>query len=168
MTLSLYDISVPVYARLVKCLAATLDKAEAHAVAGKIEPAALLDARLYPNMWPFKQQVMAATNHAFRGTARLAGLELPKISDASASFADLQKRTAETLAFVEGADRAAVEAGATREITFPMGDEKATLTGLQYFLIFSQPNFYFHLATAYDILRHNGVPLVKTDFMGEP
>ena len=168
MALSLYDVSVPVYARLLKRLATTLDKASAHAQAGKLDPAALLDARLYPDMWSFKQQVMAATNHAFRGTARLAGLDIPKITDASASFADLQKRVAETLAFVEGVDRAAINAGIDREITFPLGDEQATLSGLEYFLGFSQPNFYFHLTTAYNILRHNGVPLVKTDFMGGP
>ena len=168
MALSLYDISVPVYARLLKRLATTLDKAAAHTEAGKLDPPALLDARLYPNMWPFKQQVMAATNHAFRGTARLAGLDIPKITGASASFADLKKRVAETLAFVESVDRAAIDAGVDRQITFPMGDEQATLSGLEYFLGFSLPNFYFHLTTAYNVLRHNGVPLVKTDFMGEP
>ncbi|MCB1496035.1 MAG: DUF1993 domain-containing protein [Bauldia sp.] len=166
MTLSLHRASVGVYARLLPRLIETVDKAGEHAVARSIDPDALLDARLFPDMWPFKRQVQAATNHAFRGVARLAGLPIPEITDAAGSFADLRQRVAETLAFVESVDPAAVEAGATREITFPMGGRQATLSGTDYFLNFSLPNFYFHLTTAYDILRTNGVPLVKDDFVG--
>jgi hypothetical protein len=166
MTLSLQQSSVTVYSRLLNQLNATLDKTAAHAEASKIDPAALLDARLFPDMWPFKQQVQAATNHAFRGVARLAGLPIPEITDAAANFADLKQRVAETLTFVEGVDPAALEAGADREITFPMGDQQATLTGRDYFLAFSLPNFYFHLTTAFAILRANGVPLTKDDFLG--
>ncbi|SDB39141.1 DUF1993 domain-containing protein [Bauldia litoralis] len=166
MTLSLHQASVTVYLRLLNQLSATLDKAAAHAEAGKIEPSALLDARLFPDMWPFSRQVQAATNHAFRGVARLAGLPIPEITDAAASFDDLKQRVAETLAFIESADPAAVDAGADREITFPLGSRQATLSGTDYFLHFSLPNFYFHLTTAYNILRTNGVPLVKDDFVG--
>jgi uncharacterized protein len=168
MVLSLYQVSVPVYVSLLKHLDDILDKTAAHAEARKLDPVALLDARLFPDMWPFKRQVQAATNHAFRGVARLAGLPIPKITEAASSFADLKQRIAETIAFIESVDAGAVDAGMTREITFPMGDEQGTLTGLQYFLSFSLPNFYFHLTTAYNILRTNGVPLVKSDFMGEP
>jgi uncharacterized protein len=167
MPLSIYDASVPVYVRLLGGLKGQLDKAEDYAKARKFEPEALLDARLFPDMWPFKRQVQATTNHAFRGTARLAGLEIPKITEAAGSFADLHGRVDETIAFIESADRAAVEAGATREITFPMGSEQRTMSGVQYFQTFTLPNFFFHLTTAYDILRHNGVPLTKTDFTGE-
>ncbi|MCB1498961.1 MAG: DUF1993 domain-containing protein [Bauldia sp.] len=167
MPLSIYDASVPVYVRLLGCLKGQLDKTEAFAAARKIEPEALLDARLFPDMWPFKRQVQATTNHAFRGTARLAGLDIPKITEAAGSFADLHGRVDETIAFIKGPDRAAVEAGATREITFPMGDQQRTMTGAEYFQTFTLPNFFFHLTTAYNILRHNGVPLTKTDFTGE-
>jgi hypothetical protein len=166
MSLSIYEISVPVYEKLLGGLKVQLDKAAAYAKAGGFEEAALLDARLFPDMWPFKRQVQAATNHAFRGTARLAGLPIPQITDAASSFADLHGRIDETIRFIKGADRAAIEAGAAREITFPMGDEQRTMTGQAYFLGFTQPNFYFHLTTAYDILRHNGVPVAKTDFTG--
>jgi hypothetical protein len=158
---------VTVYSRLLGQLLVTIDKAAAHAETHKIDPAALLDARLFPDMWPFKRQVQAATNHAFRGVARLAGLPIPEITNAATSFADLRQRVTETLAFVEGVDAAALEDGTTREITFPMGGDQATLTGADYFLTFSLPNFYFHLTTAYDILRTNGVPLVKDDFVGK-
>lgn len=166
MTLSIYEVSVPVYVKLLGALKGQLDKAAAYAKQGGFEEAALLDARLFPDMWPFKRQVQATTNHAFRGTARLAGLPIPEITTADRSFADLHGRIDETIQFVTGADRAAIEAGATREITFPMGDEQRTMTGFEYFRGFTLPNFYFHLATAYNILRHSGVPLEKTDFTG--
>jgi hypothetical protein len=166
MPLSIYDASVPIYVKLLGGLKSQLDKAAAYARSGGFEEAALLDARLYPDMWPLKRQVQAVTNHAFRGTARLAGLPIPQITEAAGSFDDLQRRIDETLAFIKGVDRAAVEAGETREITFPMQDEQRTMPGRQYFLTFTLPNFYFHLTTAYNILRHNGVPLHKTDFTG--
>jgi len=166
MQVSIYEISVPVYVKLLGGMKAQLDKAAAYAKAGGFEEAALLDARLFPDMWSLKRQVQAATNHAFRGTARLAGLPIPQITEAAASFADLHARIDETIAFITGVDRAAVEAGAAREITFPLGNEQRTMTGQAYFLGFTLPNFYFHLTTAYNILRHNGVPVQKTDFTG--
>jgi hypothetical protein len=166
MALSIYEASVPVYVKLLGGLKLSLDKAAAAAKDGGYEEAALLDARLYPDMWPLKRQVQAATNHVFRGTARLAGLPIPQITEAAASFADLHGRIDETLAFIAGVERAAIEVGETREITFPMGDQQAIMTGKAYFLGFTLPNVYFHLTTAYDILRHNGVALSKTDFIG--
>jgi len=166
MSLSIYEISVPVYVKLLGGLKTQLDKAAASAKAGGFEEAALLDARLFPDMWPLKRQVQATTNHAFRGTARLAGLPIPQITEAAGSFADLQGRIDETIAFIKGVDRATIEAGETREITFPMGNEQRAMTGLQYFQSFTLPNFYFHLTTAYNIIRHNGVPVQKTDFTG--
>ena len=166
MALSIYDVTVPVYVKLLGGLKIQLDKAAAYAKTGGFEEAALLDARLFPDMWPLKRQIQAATNHAFRGTARLAGLPIPQITEAASSFADLHGRIDETIAFITGVDRAAVEAGETREITFPMGGEQATMTGLRYFQNFTLPNFYFHLTTAYNLLRHNGVPVEKTDFTG--
>lgn len=162
----LYRVTVPVYVQFLKACSGVLDKAAAHAEAHKIEPAALLDARLFPDMWPFRRQVQAASNHAVRGSARLGGVELPTLSEAAASFADLKQRLAETVTFVQGVDPAAIVKGFSREITFPMGNEQRTMTGERYFLSISLPNFFFHLTTAYDILRHNGVPLGKADFTG--
>ena len=153
MSLSIYEASVPAYVKLLGALTGQLDKAAAYAKAGGFEEAALLDARLFPDMWPLKRQVQAATNHAFRGTARLAGLPIPQITEAAGSFADLHSRIDETVAFITGVDRAA-------------GDDQRTMTGQAYFVGFTLPNFYFHLATAYDILRHNGVPMSKIDFTG--
>ena len=166
MPVSMYEISVPIYLRLLAAIETSLDKAVAHAEAGRFPPESLLAARLYPDMWSYAEQVKAATNHAFRGTARLAGVEIPAIPDSVATVDDIRVRIQATRAFVSSADPAAIEAGADRAVTFPLGGEQKTSTGKEYFLLFSQPNFMFHAATAYDILRHNGVPLSKTDFLG--
>jgi hypothetical protein len=167
MPVSMHQASVAVYVKLLNTLSATIDKAAAHAAQHKIEPSALIDARLFPDMWAFGRQVVAATSHAVRGTARLAGLPIPTLEEKTASFADLKNRIAQTITFITSVDKAAVDAGDTREITFPMGDQQRTMVGADYFLTFTLPNFYFHLTTAYDILRHNGVPISKTDFTGK-
>jgi hypothetical protein len=166
MPLSLYQASVPVYVKLLHALSAILDKAEAHAKENKYEPEALLTARLFPDMWPLAVQVQEAGSIVRRGTARLAGVPFPSLSEARASFADLKAQIAATVEFLQSVDRAAIDAGAEREITFPMGGDKRTMTGTQYWLDFTLPNFYFHVTTAYDILRKNGVPLSKMDFLG--
>lgn len=166
MTFSLHQASAPVYARLLDRHAHVLDKAAAHAEAAEIAPAVLLNARLFPDMWPLKRQVQAATGHAVRGVARPAGIDLPQLTETSTSFADLKQRIGEALAFIESVDPAAIDAGTDRAITFPVGDREETLTGRDYVLGFSMPNFYFHLTTAYNILRANGVSLNKIDFMG--
>jgi uncharacterized protein len=166
MPLSLYQASVPVYLRLLAGLAAMIDKAEAHAKANKYDVARLLNAHLYPDMWTFAEQVQAVASHARRGTARLAGLDIPKIDEAGKGAGDLKRQIAETVAFLKSVDPAAVEAGAEREITFPVGNDKRTWPGAQYWLYLTLPNFYFHLTTAYDILRTNGVPVTKPDFLG--
>ena len=167
MSFSVYRASVPVYVKLLAALGSMVDKAVADAEAKKFPPAVHFTARLYPDMWSFSEQVKAATNHAFRGTARLAGLPVPEIPDETGTGEELKARIAATVAFIQGVDPAAVDAGADREITFPMGNETATMTGAQYFLNFTLPNFYFHHTTAFDILRHNGVPVSKLDdFLG--
>lgn len=167
MSFSIYRASVPVYVKLLTALDRMVDKAMADAEAKKYPPEVLFTARLYPDMWSFSEQVKATTNHAFRGTARLAGLQIPEIPDAASTGAELKARIAATVAFIKGVDPAAVDAGADREITFPMGNETATMTGEEYFLKFTLPNFYFHHTTAFAILRHNGVPVSKLDdFLG--
>ncbi len=164
MPLSLYQVSVPVYARILSQLDATLDKALAHAEAHKIKPEVLVAARLFPDMWSLGEQVRAVCNHATRGVARSAGLAPPEMERRDATFAEMKERIAWALAFVNGIK--ADQLDSERAVTVPVGKEQRTFKAFHYVLFFSMPNFYFHAATAYDILRHNGVPLTKTDFMG--
>ena len=167
MPLSMYHAAVPAYARGLTALAGILDKGATHAHANGVEPATLIAARLAPDMWPLGRQVRGVANHATRGPARLAGLSPPEFDGADATFDDLKARLEWARAFVNGVDPAAMDAGEDHEITFPIGGEQQTLTGREYLLGFSLPNFYFHLTTAYDILRHKGVPLAKADFIGK-
>jgi hypothetical protein len=163
---SLSEICVPVWLRLLGQLGHLIDKADAYAAEKKIKPGVLIAARLYPDMWSFGEQVRAVANHATRGAARLAGVEPPSFQSGDESFADLKARVAWAHDFVAAADRTAIDAGAEREVRFPSGDTTTIMSGLDYLTKFSLPNFYFHLTTAYDILRHNGVPVRKDDFVG--
>ena len=166
MPLTMYQASVPVYARLLRNLAGILDKAAAHAAARKIDPAILVSARLYPDMWSLAEQVRAACNHATRGPARLIGVKPPSFDGKDATIDGLKARIAWAIAFVEGTPESAFDGAEDREIVFPTGDTERRLSGREYLLGFSMPNFYFHITTAYDILRHNGVALDKDDFVG--
>ena len=166
MPLTMYQASVPIYARHLAALDVILDKAAAHAAARKIDPAILIGARLFPDMWSLAEQVRSVCNHATRGPARITGLPVPTFDGKDATFADLKARVAWALAFVGGLAPAQFEGGEGRSVTFPLGKDERTMTGAQYLLTFSLPNFYFHLTTAYDILRHNGVALDKDDFIG--
>jgi len=166
MSLSMHDVAVPTFTRILEAMKGMLDKAVAHAKASGYDEAVLLDARLYPDMWPLRQQVGAATGFAVRGVARLSGVPVPQISEALDTFPDLHKRIDEALAFVRSADRAAIDAGPTRALVVPWGSEEKAMTGLHYYQALALPNFFFHATTTYDILRHNGVPLSKVDFTG--
>ena len=167
MAFTIYQASVPVYLRHLAGLSAILDKAAAHCAARKIDPAALLQARLYPDMFAFVRQVQSACNHAVRGTARLTGIEPMSTDGGDASFDDLKALVARTVAFVSAATPESMRGAEDREVTFPIGGGKTmTLTGAEYLLHYSVPNFYFHATTSYDILRHNGVEIGKADFMG--
>ena len=167
MSLSVTEVTVPVYLRLLAGLSATLTKAAAYAEAKKVDPAVLITARLYPDMWSLGNQVNAVCNHAVRGTARLAGVPVPTFDGKDASFEDLQARIAFAVAHLKSVDQAALNEGAERTIVFPAGGTEKKMSGKDYLLELSMPNFYFHLTTAYDILRHNGVPVVKADFLAE-
>ena len=166
MILSMYDASVPVFKQLLTSLSAILAKAEAHAQERKIEPAALLQARLYPDMFPLTRQVQVAADFAKGASARLAGVEVPRYDDTEQSFADLQQRIAKTLAFIDGLSREAIEASAERDITTGNGANAKHFKGQPYLLHYALPHFYFHATTAYAILRHNGVEIGKKDFIG--
>lgn len=166
MPFSLYDASVPPFDRMLSSLAAILDKTEAHCAARKIDPSVLLGMRLYPDMFALTRQVQLTTDFAKGACARLAGVEVPKYEDDEASITALKGRLAKTQSFIKGLDRAQIEQGGDRDITITIAGQPTTFKGTTYLVNFALPNFYFHAATAYDILRHAGVELGKRDFMG--
>lgn len=166
MTISMYEASVPRFVGMLHSLSALLDKAQAHAEAKKIAPAVLPAARLFPDMYPLTRQVQIACDFAKGAVARLAGIEVPKYADDEQSFAELQARIAKTIAFVESVDIALINASSGRDISLTAGGQEMHFKGQPYLLGFALPNFYFHLVTAYNILRHNGVEIGKRDFMG--
>jgi uncharacterized protein len=169
MTVSMYKISVPIFVQYLTALGAVLDKAAAHCEAKKIDPQALLGARLFPDMFPLLRQVRAATDHAANATARLAGAEPLAFPNNEASFAELRERIAKTVDFVKGFKAAQIDGTEDKpiKITFPSGATR-DFTGQSLLLGNALPNFYFHCTTAYDIIRHCGVELGKRDFMGTP
>ena len=166
MAISIYDISVPVFVRTLSNLKAVLEKAKAHALDHKIEESALVNARLYPDMFPLSRQVQVATDMARGCGARLTGVEPPSYEDKEQSFDDLIARVARTIEYLKGLDANAFADAAAREITRPVRGKPHTFKGIDYLQQFAVPNMYFHVTTAYDILRHNGVPLGKSDFIG--
>jgi hypothetical protein len=166
MTLSMYQASVPVFLRMLDSLAAILEKAAAHADARKIDPAVLLNTRLYPDMFPLVRQVQIATDTAKGCASRLAGREPPRYDDTEASIPELLARIRKTRAHLEAADAAEIDGSEERVVNLKLRDRTLTYTGLAYLLHFALPNFYFHVATAYGILRHCGVELGKVDFLG--
>ncbi len=162
----IYDQTVPVFSHGLTALSNVLKKAEAHCEAHRIDQGVMLSARLYPNMFPLSRQVQIATDHARRAPARLAGIEAPTAPDTETSFADLCARIEATRAFIATIDRQAMDAAETRVINLKAGPRELTFSGADYTAKFALPNFYFHSATAYGILRHNGVEIGKPDFLG--
>jgi hypothetical protein len=168
MSAVLFDASVPVFTQMLGGLNEVLAKAEAHASARNIEPAALLQARLFPDMFALVRQVQIACDFASGVCARLAGVEVPSYEATEQSFADLQARTAKTLAFVASLNEAQFVDAAAREIVLRPGTPKERrFTGQAYLLSYGLPQFFFHVTTAYSIVRHNGVEVGKKDFMGK-
>jgi hypothetical protein len=166
MPFSMHAASVPAFQQTLTALSAILDKAAAHCAAKKIDPTALTTARLYPDMLMFVKQVQLACDFAKNGVGRLTG-EAPKFPDEEKTFDELKARVAKTLDYVKSVKPADVDAGADKDVTFPIGPDKTmTLPGGQYLVHVVLPNFYFHATTAYDILRHNGVEIGKLDFLG--
>lgn len=166
MTLSMYQAAVPAFVQMLNALAANLAKAEAFAAERGIEPAVLLNWRLAPDMFPLVRQVQIATDQAKGCCARLAGAEVPSFPDDETTFEELRARIARTLAFVEGFAPGAIDGSEDREISLMVGGQPMQFKGQQYLVHFVLPNFYFHVTTAYAILRRCGVPLGKRDFMG--
>ena len=166
MSTSLYHATVPVFVQTLEALNAIIDKAAAYAEAHKIDAAVLLSSRLRPDMLPFVRQTQIVCDGAKNMTARLAGVEAPRFEDNEASFDDIKARIKKTLDFIGSVNARDVEAGENREIVFPLGPNKMKMKGPDYIFHFALPNFYFHLTTAYGILRHNGVEIGKRDFLG--
>jgi uncharacterized protein len=165
--MSMSNASIPVFEIGLNTLSELLDKAEAYAEAKRIDPTVLLNTRLFPDMFPLTRQVQSACDQAKNGGARLASIAPPRYEDTEKTVAELRKRIAKTIAFLKTLDAGSINAAADREITFPLGPKRqGHMRGADYLNHFVLPNFYFHLTTAYDILRHCGVELGKRDFLG--
>jgi hypothetical protein len=164
---TLYTASVPVFKQLITALGDVLSKAEAHATDKKIDPNILLQSRLFPDMFPLIRQVQIATDFAKSVPSRLAGIEVPAYDDSEQSFAELQTRIQNVLALLDGLKAEQIEGKESLEIVLRAGTPKEKkLTGETYLLNYGLPQFFFHVTTAYAILRHNGVEVGKRDFMG--
>ena len=167
MTNAMYVTSVPVFKQMLTALKGVLAKAEAHVTAKNIDPNALLNARLYPDMFHFIKQVQVATDFANNCATRLANREVSKLEDTDKTFADLQARIDRTLALLDALPAAGFEDAAQREIiTNPGTPRERKFTGQSFLLTHGLPHFFFHVTTAYDILRHNGVEIGKRDYLG--
>ena len=166
MSLSLYQASVPQFVRMFGNLSTILDKAAAYAEAKKIDPSVLLNARLAPDMHPLTRQVQIASDAIKGCAARLAGVDVPSFADTESSFAELQARIAKTLDFIKSLTPEQIDSGASREIVLKFPGAEMKFSAPDYLLHFVLPNFYFHVTTAYAILRHNGLDVGKMDYLG--
>ena len=164
----MYQASAPRFANTLGSLSAILDKAQAHCDARKIDPLVLTGFRLFPDMFPFSRQVQIACDTAKGAVARLAGVEIPRHEDVEKTLQDLKARIAKTLDFVQSLKAERIEGTEEKEIVLQMRNGERRYTGLQYLMGHALPNFYFHVTTAYNILRHNGVELGKADYLGKP
>ena len=167
MSLSMYELSVPTFVRMLNQLSSILDKAVAHAKSKQLEPTELISLRLHPDMWNLAAQVRAACNFPIRASGRLTGTAMPNFEGKDDSFEALKQRIAFTLKYVESVPTAAFDGSENKEIVFPRGDTQHKMSGQDYLSKFALPNFYFHLTAAYAILRQAGVALVKDDYLGE-
>ncbi|CAN5227304.1 DUF1993 family protein [soil metagenome] len=166
MSITIHQASVPVFVQGLKGLRGVLTKAAAHVEAKKLDPDSLLKARLFPDMFPLLRQVQIATDFAKGCSARLAGEAVPEWDDVETDFAGLIARIDRAIAYVEGLDPAAFENAEDRDITLTRRGETSVVKGLAYLQSQAQPNFFFHLTTAYAILRKNGVEIGKRDYLG--
>ena len=167
MPLSMYQASVPPFLQMLDALEKLIDKTMEHAAAKKIDPSVFINARLAPDMFPLVRQVQIAADFTKNTAGRLAGVELPKYPDEEKTFEELKARIAKTVAFLKGLKPAQIDGSEDKDISIPLGGKPTSFKGQQYLINFALPNLYFHLTAAYAILRHNGVPLGKLDFLGK-
>ena len=168
MTISMYQASAPRFVNILNNLSALLDKAQAHCEAKKIDPLVLTSSRLFPDMLPFTRQITIACDTAKAAVARLAGVDIPKHEDVEKTLEELKGRIAKTVAFVGTFKPAQLDGSEDKEIVLKLTGREVSFKGMQYLLGYAHPNFYFHVVTAYNILRHNGVELGKRDYIGTP
>jgi hypothetical protein len=166
MSLSLYDVSIPIFTLSLSNLGTILDKAASHAADKKVDPKVLAEARLIIDMLPLSKQIQIACDTAKGAAARLAGIEIPKHEDTETTLAELQARVAKTLAFVKTIKPEQLQGAEAREIVMQLPQTTLKFTGINYLTNFALPNFFFHVTAAYAILRKNGVDLGKRDFLG--
>jgi hypothetical protein len=166
MALSMYQISVPVFIRGLRVLSTLLEKGSAHAQAAGIDSADLVNARLAPDMFTLAGQVQRASDTAKLAIERLTGVPSPRMEDNESTFAELQERIAKTVDFLESVDASKLDGSETRTVTLSFGEFRQSFQGDAYLLTFALPNFFFHVTTAYDIFRSNGVPIGKLDYLG--
>ena len=166
MTISMYQVSLPRFIHMLQNLAAILDKAHAHAEAKKIDPATLPNARLFPDMLPLASQVRIACDGANGVATRLSGVTGPTFEDNEKTIADLKARIDRTVAFLKTIKASQIDGTEAKELVVKVGGQDTKFTGMQFLLARAIPNFYFHVTTAYDILRHNGVEIGKRDYLG--
>jgi hypothetical protein len=166
MPLSMYQASVPVFIRSLGSLSTVLDKAVAHATAKKIDPAVFIAARLAPDMFALARQVQIAADAAKLCVGRLAGIETPRHEDTETTFPELQARIAKTVAFLRTVEAAQIDGSEDRRFKMKLRGSETEFQGQPYLLYWALPNFFFHVTTAYAILRHNGVELGKLDYLG--
>jgi hypothetical protein len=165
--LTMHNASAPVFVQLLNALIGILDKAEAHVAARKIEPQAILSARLFPDMFTFTRQVQLTSDFAKGAVARLAGVDVPAFPDTEVTFAELKARLKRTIDFIQSIKPDAFANAETRDVTIRIAGNPVTFKGQPYLVHFALPNFYFHLTSAYAILRQSGVDLGKRDFVGQ-
>jgi len=166
MTVSMYKLSAPIFMQYLAAQSGCIDKATALIEAKQLDANFFFNMRLAPDMFTYARQVQQASTHAARCCSALAGVEMPDMPNTEASFAELKARLAKTVAYLKTLDPKQIDAAADREITFPLGTNKAEMKGGDYLNHFVLPNFYFHLTAAYAILRHCGVDIGKRDFLG--
>lgn len=166
MAISMYRASVPVFVQYLTSLSAILAKAAEHAAAKKIDPSIFTTGRLSPDMFPLTRQVQIATDHAKGVAARLSGTDVPSFADTEVTFEDLQARIAKTLEFIQSVKPEAIDGSEDKDITLKAGPRELNFKGEAYLTVFALPNFFFHVTTAYAILRHMGVEIGKRDFLG--
>lgn len=166
MSLSMYSSSVPILVKYLNSLSALLKKGEDWAAERKIDEKVLTSARLFPDMFPFSRQVQIACDAAKGCGARLAGVDVPSHEDTETTFAELRERVAKTVAFLESLPEAKFEGSEDRQIRIKAGPRELEFIGRDYLRTWVFPNFYFHMTTAYNLLRHNGVPVGKLDYLG--
>jgi hypothetical protein len=166
MAISMYQASIPQLTKMLSNLSNILKKGETFANAKGVDGKVLVEDRLAPDMFPLAKQVQIACDQVKNGMARLAGVEPPKFEDNETTFAQLQERIAKTIAFANSIQAVQVDGTEAKEIKFSIKEWNFEFVGEQYLLTWIIPNFYFHVTTAYNILRHNGVEIGKSDYLG--